>query len=179
MISCAFHAYGGCSLTISGRANLRGARELAHGAAADRAGVNPARATVWGFAQRRLPLTALLFLQVCGVHGSWHLGQLQIGLSQPVKLAQCRHARITLLETIPVQMDGEPWRQAPATLDISLRGQVRQLWAPDRNGRAPSPALACASECALSSLRTEIAQRACVCDAARTIPLRCQQERMR
>ena len=69
------------------------------------------------------------------MHGSWHLGQLQIGLSQPVKLAQCRHARITLLETIPVQMDGEPWRQAPATLDISLRGQVRQPWAPSCNGQ--------------------------------------------
>ena len=113
------------------------------------------------------------------MHGSWHLGQLQIGLSQPVKLAQCRHARITLLETIPVQMDGEPWRQAPATLDISLRGQVRQLWAPACNGRAPSPALACASKCALSSLRIEIAHRTCVCDAACTTPPRCQLERMR
>ena len=62
--------------------------------------------------------------QVCGVHGSWHLGQLQIGLSRPIKLAQCRSARITLLEAIPVQMDGEPWRQPPATLDVSLHGQV-------------------------------------------------------
>ena len=62
--------------------------------------------------------------QVCGVHGSWHLGQLQIGLSRPIKLAQCRSARITLLEAIPVQMDGEPWRQPPATLEVSLHGQV-------------------------------------------------------
>ena len=63
-------------------------------------------------------------MQVCGVHGSWHLGQLQIGLSRPIKLAQCRSARITLLEAIPVQMDGEPWHQPPATLDVSLHGQV-------------------------------------------------------
>ena len=65
-------------------------------------------------------------MQVCGVHGSWHLGQLQIGLSQPIKLAQCRSARITLLEAIPVQMDGEPWHQPPATLEVSLHGQVLQ-----------------------------------------------------
>ena len=63
-------------------------------------------------------------VQVCGVHGSWHLGQLQIGLSRPIKLAQCRTARITLLEAIPVQMDGEPWHQPPATLEVSLHGQV-------------------------------------------------------
>jgi hypothetical protein len=112
--------------------------------------------------QRRLPLTALLFLQVCGVHGSWHLGQLQIGLSQPVKLAQCRRARITLLETIPVQMDGEPWRQAPATLDISLRSQVRQLKAPNCSSEASSLALLCASGCALSSLGMEMPGYMCV-----------------
>ena len=58
------------------------------------------------------------------MHGSWHLGQLQIGLSRPIKLAQCRSAKITLEEAIPVQMDGEPWRQPPATLEVSLRGQV-------------------------------------------------------
>ncbi len=62
--------------------------------------------------------------QVCGVYGSWHLGQLQVGLSRAIRLAQCRRARITALEALPMQIDGEPWRQPPATLDISLKGQV-------------------------------------------------------
>ena len=73
---------------------------------------------------RRPAVSACCCAQVCGVHGSWHLGQLQIGLSRPIKLAQCRTARVTLLEAIPVQMDGEPWHQPPATLEVSLHGQV-------------------------------------------------------
>lgn len=72
----------------------------------------------------RPAVSACCCAQVCGVHGSWHLGQLQIGLSRPIKLAQCRTARVTLLEAIPVQMDGEPWHQPPATLEVSLHGQV-------------------------------------------------------
>ena len=63
--------------------------------------------------------------QVCGVYGSWHLGQLQVGLSRAVLLAQCRSCRITALEALPVQIDGEPWHQPPATLDISLKAQVQ------------------------------------------------------
>ena len=58
----------------------------------------------------------------CMAAGTW--GSCRIGLSQPIKLAQCRSARITLLEAIPVQMDGEPWHQPPATLEVSLHGQV-------------------------------------------------------
>ena len=81
-------------------------------------------------------------MQVCGVHGSWHLGQLQIGLSQPIKLAQCRSARITLLEAIPVQMDGEPWHQPPATLEISLHGQVVPAVLPTMLRRSAAPVYA-------------------------------------
>ncbi len=66
-------------------------------------------------------------MQVCGVYGSWHLGQLQVGLSRAIRLAQCRSVRITALEALPVQIDGEPWHQPPAILDISLKGQVRKF----------------------------------------------------
>ncbi len=73
---------------------------------------------------RRLNLACM---QVCGVYGSWHLGQLQVGLSRAIRLAQCCSVRITALEALPMQIDGEPWHQPPATLDISLKGQVRSL----------------------------------------------------
>ena len=56
--------------------------------------------------------------------GSWHLGQLQVGLSKAIRLAQCRSLSITLRQALPVQVDGEPWKQSPATMHISLRGQV-------------------------------------------------------
>ena len=35
---------------------------------------------------------------------SWHLGQLQVGLSRAKRLVQCSHARITLSDTMPMQV---------------------------------------------------------------------------
>ena len=66
-------------------------------------------------------------LQVVGVYGSWHLGQLQVGLSKARRLCQCSSACITTLETLAMQMDGEPWLQAPAKLNIELKGQALML----------------------------------------------------
>ena len=66
-------------------------------------------------------------LQVVGVYGSWHLGQLQVGLSKARRLCQCSTARIVTLETLAMQMDGEPWLQPPARLDIELKGQALML----------------------------------------------------
>jgi len=66
-------------------------------------------------------------LQVVGVYGSWHLGQLQVGLSKARRLCQCSSATITTLETLAMQMDGEPWLQAPAKLNIELKGQAHML----------------------------------------------------
>ena len=63
-------------------------------------------------------------LQLVAVYGSWHLGQLQVGLSRAIRLAQCSRLSITARQPLPVQIDGEPWRQPPATLHISLRKQV-------------------------------------------------------
>ena len=64
-------------------------------------------------------------MQVLAVYGSWHLGQLQVGLSGAVRLAQCRSLQIRSLVSIPMQIDGEPYVQSPATLNISLRGKAR------------------------------------------------------
>lgn len=64
-------------------------------------------------------------MQVVAVFGSWHLGQLQVGLSRAIRLAQCHSLTIVASQALPVQIDGEPWQQAPATLHISLHSQVR------------------------------------------------------
>ncbi|KAK9851856.1 hypothetical protein WJX84_011935 [Apatococcus fuscideae] len=66
-------------------------------------------------------------LEVVGVYGSWHLGRLQVGLSQAVRLCQCTTASVTLARELPIQVDGEPWMQAPARMDITCRGHAYML----------------------------------------------------
>ncbi|KAK9785856.1 hypothetical protein WJX73_007544 [Symbiochloris irregularis] len=66
-------------------------------------------------------------LEVVAVFGSWHLGQLQVGLSRAIRLAQCHALTITASQALPVQIDGEPWQQPPATLRISLHSQAFML----------------------------------------------------
>merc|ERR1740139_1690807 len=48
-------------------------------------------------------------LEVVGIHGSFQLGAAQVGLYRPTRLAQASRIRIKNKETLPVQVDGEPW----------------------------------------------------------------------
>ncbi len=58
-------------------------------------------------------------LDVVSIRGAFHLGQIRVGLSHAQLLCQCREAHITLKKKqVAVQIDGEPWRQNPATLHI-------------------------------------------------------------
>lgn len=57
-------------------------------------------------------------LDVVSVRGTFHLGQIRVGLSNAQLLCQCREASVTLKKKIAVQTDGEPWRQTPSTLKI-------------------------------------------------------------
>ncbi|XP_070533846.1 diacylglycerol kinase theta-like isoform X3 [Ptychodera flava] len=55
-------------------------------------------------------------LEVVGLTGIVHMGQIQSGLRTGVRLAQGSHIRIWMNSDMPVQVDGEPWMQ--------LAGQV-------------------------------------------------------
>ncbi|XP_041479327.1 diacylglycerol kinase theta-like isoform X3 [Lytechinus variegatus] len=55
-------------------------------------------------------------LELVGLTGVVHLGQIQSGLRSGVRLAQGAQIRITMNTDMPVQVDGEPWMQ--------LAGQV-------------------------------------------------------
>ncbi|KAL4106085.1 hypothetical protein PRIC1_004139 [Phytophthora ramorum] len=66
-------------------------------------------------------------LDVVAVYGTLHLGQMQVGLSKAVRLCQARSVRLTLKETLPVQIDGEPWLQTPSDMDISFLQQAFML----------------------------------------------------
>nr|XP_023687202.1 diacylglycerol kinase theta isoform X2 [Paramormyrops kingsleyae] len=67
-------------------------------------------------------------LEVVGVNGVVHMGQVQSGLRSGIRIAQGTYIRITVTKPIPVQVDGEPWIQAPGQIIISAAGpKVRLL----------------------------------------------------
>ena len=49
-------------------------------------------------------------------------GQVQGGLRSGIRIAQGSYFRVTLLKATPVQVDGEPWIQAPGHMIISAAG---------------------------------------------------------
>ncbi|XP_076147714.1 diacylglycerol kinase theta isoform X2 [Alosa pseudoharengus] len=67
-------------------------------------------------------------LEVVGVTGVVHMGQVQGGLRSGIRIAQGAYIRITVTKPIPVQVDGEPWIQSPGQIIISAAGpKVRML----------------------------------------------------
>ncbi|XP_006562734.1 diacylglycerol kinase theta isoform X4 [Apis mellifera] len=57
-------------------------------------------------------------LEVVGVTGVMHLGQIQSGLRTAMRIAQGGHIKIHLYSDIPVQVDGEPWIQSPGDIVV-------------------------------------------------------------
>ncbi|XP_033224636.1 diacylglycerol kinase theta isoform X3 [Belonocnema kinseyi] len=57
-------------------------------------------------------------LEVVGVSGVVHLGQIQSGLRTATRIAQGGHIKIHLHSDIPVQVDGEPWVQSPGDVVV-------------------------------------------------------------
>ena len=57
-------------------------------------------------------------LEVVGVTGVVHLGQIQSGLRSAMRIAQGGHIKIRLNTDMPVQVDGEPWIQTPGDVVV-------------------------------------------------------------
>ncbi|ODN01016.1 Diacylglycerol kinase theta [Orchesella cincta] len=57
-------------------------------------------------------------LEVVGVTGVVHLGQIQSGLRSANRIAQGGHIKIRLNTDLPVQVDGEPWIQSPGDVVV-------------------------------------------------------------
>lgn len=66
-------------------------------------------------------------MEVVAVEGVLHLGQIQLGLSRALALAQCRELQIRTSGLLPMQVDGEPWKQAPAEITVKLHNQAAML----------------------------------------------------
>ncbi|XP_070769505.1 diacylglycerol kinase theta [Enoplosus armatus] len=61
-------------------------------------------------------------LEVVGVTGVVHMGQVQSGMRSGIRIAQGNYIRLTVSKPIPVQVDGEPWIQLPGHIIISAAG---------------------------------------------------------
>jgi hypothetical protein len=77
-------------------------------------------------------------LDIVSVQGSFHLGQIRVGLSHATRLCQCREVTIIIKprEKVAVQIDGEPWRQSAGTLRVSrMKDPAMMLHrSPDESG---------------------------------------------
>ncbi|KAJ7358720.1 hypothetical protein OS493_022164 [Desmophyllum pertusum] len=63
-------------------------------------------------------------VEVLGLQGVMHLGQIQSGIRTGIRLAQGSQINIKLKSEMPVQIDGEPWMQAPG--DVIVRPILTQ-----------------------------------------------------
>lgn len=66
-------------------------------------------------------------IEVFGLTSSFHIGQVMIGLSKPIFLGQARQVKLVLDEHLPVQVDGEPWIQSPAQIQLDWNSHATLL----------------------------------------------------
>ena len=66
-------------------------------------------------------------IEIVAVSGALHLGQLNVRMATPVRIAQARDVSIELKRKLPVQVDGEPWLQRRGRLDVRLHDCFRML----------------------------------------------------
>uniref|UniRef100_A0A183I2M4 Diacylglycerol kinase n=1 Tax=Onchocerca flexuosa TaxID=387005 RepID=A0A183I2M4_9BILA len=66
--------------------------------------------------------------EVFAVRSSFHIAQMQIGISQGISLAQGSTLKLRIFgTTLPVQCDGEAWLQSPGVMNISHKDQALML----------------------------------------------------
>ena len=81
-------------------------------------------------------------LEVVGVKGVMHLGNMQQGLQHGIRIAQGEHIKITTTEKLAVQVDGEPHLQAAGTITILKTPLFVSLSTPlTRTTQPPPPTL--------------------------------------
>merc|ERR1712151_1166228 len=60
-------------------------------------------------------------LDIVAVRGTFHLGQIRLGLGHAELICQCRAATIQLKKKVAVQIDGEPWKEIPSTITVERK----------------------------------------------------------
>lgn len=57
-------------------------------------------------------------LEIVALYSSFHMAQLQVGLSQPYRLGQANSVKVKIIKSCAMQIDGEPWYQHPCEFNI-------------------------------------------------------------
>lgn len=65
-------------------------------------------------------------LEVVGLTGIVHMGQIQSGISRAIRIAQGGRIRIRLNTDTPIQVDGEPWFQSACEINI-IRSALKAI----------------------------------------------------
>ena len=66
-------------------------------------------------------------MEVMAVSSSLHIAQMQLGLSEPIRIGRGRRIRLILTGYVPAQADGEPWEQGPCEIVVDHCGKVPML----------------------------------------------------
>jgi len=70
-------------------------------------------------------------LEVVAITGSFHMGTIATNLSEALRITQGTSIRIKVHYELPMQVDGEPWCQKPASLEVEFHNQSRMLFMPE------------------------------------------------
>ena len=75
-------------------------------------------------------------IDVISVKGTFHLGQIRVGIGSSHRICQCREVKLTLKKKMAVQNDGEPWMQRACTIRITRKPNPMKMLhrASDDNG---------------------------------------------
>jgi diacylglycerol kinase (ATP) len=75
-------------------------------------------------------------VEVIAHKGSIHLVQIKAGVSRAYQLGQGRRIKLQTRDVLPMQLDGEPWLQGPALIQIEHRNQVSMIVPKNRKNKS-------------------------------------------
>jgi diacylglycerol kinase (ATP) len=75
-------------------------------------------------------------VEVIAHKGSIHLVQIKAGVSRAYQLGQGRRIKMQTRDVLPMQLDGEPWLQGPALIQIEHRNQVSMIVPKNRKNKS-------------------------------------------